>query len=556
MPKREQEFKQEETLLKDIEETLRFYTQASKSLSSSLDYQTTLESVAKLAVPRIADWCAVDMINKVGKLESVALVHKTPKKVKWAAKIRKKFFEDTEDPSATYGASNVLKTGLPEYYPVIDSNLIESLTSNPKRQEYLKKLQLTSAIIVPIKCEGKIIGSVTFALSDSKKHYSEMEFKLVEQLGVLVSLAIENSILYKSVEEKNKRMTGLLEKVPAVLWEGCGGPSDPEQWMGFVSKYAEELFGYPVEEWTKKPAFALKVMHPDDRKKVIKEMSEIYEKGEGGVSRFRCVTKSGDIVWVENHLYIIKDDKGKPVGMRGVTTDITDFMEMEKRKDQFIGIASHELKTPLTSLKAFTQISQLTLKQKNGENISRYLSRMSEQIGKLELLINELLNVSKIQEGRLGLHKTKFSLSRLVNEAAEDVRFMIEPRPVVIFGDLKTKVWADRYRMGQVLSNLLLNAGTYSESDREIQVTIKNEKKEVIVCVRDYGVGIEKKHLDRIFGRFYRVGELQDNRSPGLGMGLFISKSIVEKHGGRIWVESQKGKGSSFYFSLPKGRVS
>jgi PAS domain S-box-containing protein len=539
------------TLIKNLEEALAFYAQASRILSSSLDYRMTLDSVARLAVPKIADWCIVNLLDEQGEVINLAMAHRDPKKVRWAEKMRKALPLQITD---TYGIANVLRTGLSEYYPNVDDNIISKLVKDTKRADMIKKVGLCSVIIVPLKLQGKVVGGITFATAESGRHYSELEFKMAEQLGVLASLAMDNSTLYESVLKEQERLTYLLENVPVIIWEACEGPTCPDQKITFINKYVEKFLGYPLEDWYNEPNFWLKIVHPEDRDKAKEDAYAIYAGCESGTHRFRWVKKDGDPVWVEAHLYVIKDEKGRPVGLRGATMDISQTVEIETRKDVFIGIASHELKTPLTSLKAFTQISRQSLKNKNGKDVNRYLSRMDEQITKLDLLINELLDVSKIQEGRLDLHKSRFSLSKLVKETVEDIKHLIEPRPVIIVGNLGTSVTADRYRLGQVLSNLILNAAKYSENDREIQITIENKKREVVVSVKDYGMGIDKRHQEKIFERFYRVGERQDNRMPGLGMGLHISFSIVTKHGGKMWVESERGKGSTFYFALPKGK--
>lgn len=222
---------------------------------------------------------------------------------------------------------------------------------------------------------------------------------------------------------------------------------------------------------------------------------------------------------------------------------------LEKIKDEFIGVATHELKTPLTSMKAYTQIIYKKLLDLEDRTTADLVAKMEGQINKLSHLINDLLDVSKIQEGKLKLEETYFDVNEMVEETVSEIEPISESHDITVDLDKTRIIKADRNRIEQVLTNLITNAIKYSPSNSKIIITTKLKKGKVIVCVKDFGVGIDEYSLQRIFEKHFRGGE--DRLTyPGMGLGLYIVKEIIERHGGDIWVKSKRGKGSTFCFSL------
>lgn len=530
---------------KQIADTLEFLNEASKILSTSLDYKTTLQSVSSLAVPHIADWCSVDILDKNGDLQLVAVAHKDPKKVKWAISLRK---NTKTDLSAPTGLPLVLRTGKTEYYPLITAEMIDAGVKTKKERNLIAKIGFTSIIIVPLRSKGTIIGAITLVTAESKRRFTTIDVHMAEQLATRASLAIENTLLYDDVKREKERLNDLVATVPGVVWEAWGNPSDPSQPIHFVNSHVETMLGYTVEEWINTPNFWLTIVHPEDKALAAKETEKIFKNGTGGTVRFRWIAKSGKVLYVEAQSYVIKDATGTPVGMRGVTMDISQRMELERRKDEFISMASHELKTPITSIKVFTQLMQRKISQDPAQ--ITYLQRMDNQIDKLTNLVNDLLDVSKIQAGKLELRKDLFSLDALVAETIETIQATTKHK-IQLQGSVRKKVCGDKDRVEQVLINFLSNAIKYSPDAKEILVSIRKNNQHVEVSVQDFGIGIADEHIDKIFNRFYRVYDNHDQTFPGLGMGLYISSVIIKRHQGTIWFESKPGKGSTFYFSLP-----
>jgi len=233
--------------------------------------------------------------------------------------------------------------------------------------------------------------------------------------------------------------------------------------------------------------------------------------------------------------------------------DITERRALEQQKDDFISIASHELKTPVTSIKALAQLLSRQSNKFNDSHLLKSLERIDFQSNKLVKLIGYLLDVSKIQAGKLALEMEKFGLQELITEIIEEVQLTAYNHTIKLECNENTTVYADRYRVGQVISNLLTNAVKYSPNANLILVHIKQDKQktQVQIEVQDYGIGIPKDEQVKIFKRFSRTSNVKEHKIEGVGLGLHISQEIINKHKGKIGFTSIKEKGSVFYFTLP-----
>ncbi|HVF69760.1 MAG TPA: ATP-binding protein [Xanthomonadales bacterium] len=224
--------------------------------------------------------------------------------------------------------------------------------------------------------------------------------------------------------------------------------------------------------------------------------------------------------------------------------------QLGRQKDDFIAIASHELKTPVTSIKLYTQLLHRKFKMANDEKSTEAIAKMEGQINKLTDLINDLLDVSKIEEGKLRLNLGEFDLNGLVDEIIEEMQLTTKQRIEKELGSTEL-VYGDRDRLGQVLINIMSNAIKYSPSANKMIIRTSKDKKNITVSVEDFGMGLTPKEQAKVFERFNRAGQEGPGGLPGLGLGLYISSEIIKRHKGKIWVESTKGKGSKFYFLLP-----
>ena len=264
------------------------------------------------------------------------------------------------------------------------------------------------------------------------------------------------------------------------------------------------------------------------------------------------------IQWPDNTLHWIKssakaryDENLKSNIMIGVTVDITDYKQLQQQKDDFLGIASHELKTPVTTIKAYSQLLETMLTEKGDVKEAAIVSKMGSQVNRLTNLIGDLLDVTKINSGQLQLNNSVINFNGLVVDILDDIQ-NTTPKINIIQNLLGIgNVYADNERIVQVITNLVTNAIKYSPNSNKIIIHTSLKEKEIIFCVEDFGVGISKENLTKVFEQFYRVrGDMQHTFS-GLGLGLYISAEIIKRIGGEIWAESIEGKGTTFCFALP-----
>ena len=224
---------------------------------------------------------------------------------------------------------------------------------------------------------------------------------------------------------------------------------------------------------------------------------------------------------------------------------------LEQRKDEFISMASHELKTPLTALKMQTSLLKRKLAKQVSYDPVVAISQTEAQVNKLTWLVGELLDVSKIQMDRLDYAEETVDLDALLQEVTETIQLTSTTHTIVIHGATQSCMVGDKERLEQVFINLINNAIKYSPQADTVEINLSASAKTATINVHDYGIGIPKAQREKIFERFYRAVTPDQKAFPGLGMGLYITAEIVKRHGGTIQVESDEGKGSTFQVTLP-----
>ncbi|WP_345214219.1 PAS domain-containing sensor histidine kinase [Mucilaginibacter gynuensis] len=293
------------------------------------------------------------------------------------------------------------------------------------------------------------------------------------------------------------------------------------------------------------------IVHPDDLEITNQKYNAAIESGNifEVENRYRKGT-DGSYRWHLNRAIPLWDEAGHIILWVGTATDIEEQKQQMQRKDEFIGIASHELKTPLTSLKGYLQLLGTYKKDVLPPTIKTYIEKANLASNKLQHLVNDLLDVSKIQAGRLEYQFERFDISKALASCIENARHIypdnifyenVQP-DIIISGNAE--------RLEQVVMNFINNAVKYSQDDKRIIITTERLQGYLRVSVTDFGIGMSKKEIGRVFERFYRVEDMKFMAS-GLGMGLYISTEIINSHKGKIGVDSELGKGSTFYFDLP-----
>ncbi len=259
---------------------------------------------------------------------------------------------------------------------------------------------------------------------------------------------------------------------------------------------------------------------------------------------------------VYDYIFVpVLDANGEVEVVAGTTRDITEIRALSRQKDEFIGIVSHELKTPVTSIKAYAQILQRRFRASDNPESVEMMGKMLLQIDKLNGLIGDLLDVTKIEAGQLQFHEEFFDIDALIDELVEVLQPTTDRHRIIRNGRTNTRVMGDRERTGQVVTNLLTNAIKYSPEADTIIIHAAADDEQVTIGVQDFGSGLAEEDRERVFERFYRVGGPKQDTFPGLGLGLYISAEIVRRQGGRIWVTSEEGRGATFSFCLPLGGI-
>ncbi|MBS1530580.1 MAG: PAS domain S-box protein [Bacteroidetes bacterium] len=292
------------------------------------------------------------------------------------------------------------------------------------------------------------------------------------------------------------------------------------------------------------------VIHPDDYELTVTKFNAALQTGQTFEAENRYRRKDDGVYrWYINRAMPLRNENGEIIFWVGTATDIDDQKRELERKDEFIGVASHELKTPLTSLKGYLQLMAAHTKNELAPQTKNYLDRANNSIYKLQHLVDDLLDVSKINAGRLNYSLEPLDLKNLVASCMENAANMYRTFEFIIENDLELKVKGNAERLEQVMMNFLSNAVKYSMDDKRIIVKTSRTDGWGRVSVTDFGIGLSKEQQPRIFDRFYRVDD-RKYMTGGLGMGLYISAQIINTHGGTIGVESEFGKGSTFHFDL------
>lgn len=316
------------------------------------------------------------------------------------------------------------------------------------------------------------------------------------------------------------------------------------------SKGAEQCFNYRESEAVGQ--YTAIIFTPEDREAGVPEKEILTALNEGVALDERWhMRKDGTRFFMNGVMRPIYNP-----GLTGyvkVARDMTQQKLAEQQKDEFIGVASHELKTPVTSIQSYAELLQESLAQSGDKDNKVLADKVTEQIERLSNLINTLLDTTRITEGRLELHLQPCNLDELVAEYINDLRLLSPGHRLVLRTGTTPEVLADRERIVQVLTNLVSNAIKYSPNGGEVIISTSYEEGIAKVSVQDEGIGMTEETAKHVFEKFYRVRDKRVETFPGIGLGLYIAAEIVKMHGGMIWVVSEPGKGSTFYFTIPIG---
>jgi two-component system CheB/CheR fusion protein len=345
-----------------------------------------------------------------------------------------------------------------------------------------------------------------------------------------------------ALTESESRFRVIMETMPQIAWV-----SSPDGEISFFNKQWYEFTGLTYEEsirwgWTSR-------IHPDDLPLAAQKYREILESGQEGEFENRKQRHDGVYRWHLARIQPVKDPGGEIQMWVGTATDIHELKTLQQQKDDFISIASHELKTPITSLKASLQLLDRLKDNPTAQAVPKLIFQANKSLGKLSVLVEDLLNVSKLNQGQLSLYKTNFNIYQLINDCCQYIR-VENVYSITVTGDKDLEVFADSHRIEQVMVNLLNNAMKYAPQSKEIIIHIEKADEMARISVSDRGPGIEPVKVPHLFDRYFRV-DSEGMQFSGLGLGLYISSEIIKRHDGQIGVDTEIGKGSTFWFTVP-----
>jgi PAS domain S-box-containing protein len=397
-----------------------------------------------------------------------------------------------------------------------------------------------SLTISPIKDKsGKVIGA-------SKIARDITELKEKEQ----------------KLRESENRYSQLLQNLPVAVYT-----TNTNGLITYYNKAAAELWGRKpvlgVDQWC--GSFKIFTMDGTPVPLCACPMAQVlkggqYEPGEA----YMIERPDGTYRYMIPSPTTIFDLSGNYSGAINTLVDVTgqvkaklESEQIQQQKDDFLGIASHELKTPITVIKSYSQILESMLREKGNDREAAMSAKMSQQVDKINNLIIDLLDTTKINAGQLQFNYSTFDFHEMVTEVLEDMKSTTKSHRMIVESGASCKVYFDKERVAQVVENFITNAVKYSPGSDKIIIRTELIEDQIIFSVQDFGIGIDADKKDRVFEQFYRVvAKGEPNTYPGIGLGLYISAQIIKRENGKIWVESEKGKGSVFYFSLPNKLLS
>jgi PAS domain S-box-containing protein len=373
------------------------------------------------------------------------------------------------------------------------------------------------------------------------------------------------------------RYRTLVEQLPLITY--VDSPRSADEAAPYTSPQIEKILGYSLSQWHSDPEFFLEHLHPQDRDRVRDAQHSARESGEPLEIEYRFISEGGRVVWLQDSYTTVCDEAGRPWYAQGFAVDITARKEAERDrealltqaqaqnerltkldrlKDEFIALVSHELRTPLTSIRGYLELlvddPETLMLPDLQHSWLQVIDRNSERLLRL---VEDLLLTAQASAGALALEMDEIDLAAVVEHAVEAGSPLASTRGISLTSsvDAAPFVSGDRVRIGQVIDNLISNALKFTPEGGRVEVRASARRGVARIEVCDTGMGISEDEQVQLFERFFRTARAQDEAIPGVGLGLSITKAIVEAHGGRISVRSVEGKGTTFRVDLPSGQA-
>jgi PAS domain S-box-containing protein len=603
----------EQTARRDAENMARrmgFLAEASALLGGSLDYPETLRTIAWLAVPSFADWCAVDIVSESGELERLAVAHLDPDRVESARELHERYPPDPDDPHGIHG---VLRSGEPRMVEAIEAADLQAAAVDDDHRRRLEELGLRSSILVPIRLHDQSLGTITFMHAESGRHYEHDDLVVAQELASRAALAIENARLHAAERaarkhaEQAREQTARLQSITADLSEAMTAEAvadviveqgvaamnaasgalvllRPDRSMEIVrsigvpddvlDRYGtfEESAGIPLAEAIRTDALVT-VDDADARHERFPDLDDV-EPSTGTMAMVAVPLRSGGGVigslgfgyararafTDDDREYLLALARQCAQALERAWLFEGEHMARQaaeaasQAKSQFVAMVSHELRTPLSAIIGYQELLSEEVPGPINDRQRQQLSRIRASATHLRDLINQILSVSRMEAGKEEVHVEVVDATQVVRDVAVMVQQEAKSRDLsfrVRLPDAPVPVETDAGKLRQILLNLLSNGIKFTE-EGAVEITLEEGEDEVRFRVKDTGIGIGEEDRERIFDLFTQVDQSMTRKVGGSGLGLPVSRQLARLLGGELELEPDTAQGSVFTLRLPR----
>ena len=587
-----------------------FLAQVSATLASSLDYESTLTSVANLVVPYFADWCSVNLLQDNQAINQVAVAHRDPEKVKLAWELYQRYPRDFD---VSEGVAKVLRTGLAEMVTEISDAALAAAIQDPEHLRILRELGLKSCMILPLMARERIFGAISFVTAESERRYSMADLSLAQDVAHRAAIAIDNARLYQEAQQAQTTAERALERIarlqsitaalsesltPAqvsevIVEQNMAALGASSALVALLNENKTELeivraVGYNQDLLDTWRHFAIDSPFP--LAEAVRTGQPIWAQArQNQIARYPHLAEIYAQYDIDPWIFIPLMVEGWAVG--GITLGFAQpqllsgedqafilavaqqcaqaiarahLYEAERTarnaaesanriKDEFLAVLSHELRTPLNPILGWTKLMRT---RKLDQLTSARALETIERNAKLQTqLIEDLLDVSRILQGKLNLNFYPINLVSVIEAAIETVRLSAQAKSIEIQTILESdvgQVLGDTNRLQQVIWNILSNAIKFTPTGGQVKIKLEQVGLQVKICITDTGKGIVPEFLAYVFDYFRQADSATTRKFGGLGLGLAIVRHLVELHGGTVQAESLgEGQGATFTVILP-----
>jgi len=517
-----------------VRERLGFLAEAGAVLSSSLDYETTLERLAHLAVPALADCCVVDVLGEGREIRQVAVAHVDFAKEQLVRHLEARYPTTEADPRSPVGRA--LREARTLLFPNFAADR-DAIARDEEHARGLDALGLVSGMIVPLIARGQTLGAMTFLTAESGRVYGEADVGLVEQLAARAAIAVDNARLFGEAEERAQAARALATVGDGVLMLDARGivrvwNAAAESITGLE---ARAVLGRPAEEAI--PGWS-----------AVHHLLPVAESSRSARARAQAVP----LEFGGHELWLSFSGVGFAEGTVFTFRDLTEERRLEQLKSEFVATASHELRTPLAAVYGAAMTLRRDDLELGDERQRMLLTLVAEESDRLARIVNDILWASRVDAGELDVQLSPVDAAAVARRVLDAAGMHLSPGITLSLtaDESLPAVAADDGKLGQVLTNLVDNAIKYSPDGGPIEVRLTPGRGTMLIEVCDEGLGIPAHELDRIFEKFYRLDPNLTRGVGGTGLGLYICRALVERMHGRISVASEEGRGSTFGVEL------